>query len=205
MLFNCSDWSYCLSSSQITAAVHRPFLYRANNYLFPYCIDLFILLLCTPVFHVVSNVPFLCFIWPPWPIYCLYLPYLTSFAHIVYRVIFLLCLCNSVLLYVSNCFALSWPGGSCKWQLVLNLPTWLKKGEINWNPKCLPFEMTCWDGPSFCGGHFMQHLRPSGGHSAIWPINDPHHSRNSIIRRFVIGLWRKVQYNICTSLSPLYA
>jgi hypothetical protein len=36
--------------------------------------------------------------------------------------------CNSVLLFVSNCFALSWPGLSCKWELILNLPTWLNKG-----------------------------------------------------------------------------
>ena len=35
-----------------------------------------------------------------------------------------------MLLFVLNCFALSWPGSSCKWELVLNLPTWLNKGEI---------------------------------------------------------------------------
>ena len=40
-------------------------------------------------------------------------------------------MCNSVSLYVSNCFALSWPGRNCKWELFLNLPTWLNKGEIN--------------------------------------------------------------------------
>jgi hypothetical protein len=66
--------------------------------------------------------------------FCLYLPYLTSFAHIVYRLVSV-CLfysmCNSVLLYVSNCFALSWPGRNCKRELVLNLPTWLNKDEIN--------------------------------------------------------------------------
>ena len=39
-------------------------------------------------------------------------------------------MCNSVLLFVSQCFALSWPGRSCKWELVLNWPTWLNKGEI---------------------------------------------------------------------------
>uniref|UniRef100_A0A4W5LBB8 B30.2/SPRY domain-containing protein n=1 Tax=Hucho hucho TaxID=62062 RepID=A0A4W5LBB8_9TELE len=51
-----------------------------------------------------------------------YLPYLTSFAHFVYRFVFFstvlltVCLfysmCNSVLLYVLNCSALSWPGGT---------------------------------------------------------------------------------------------
>ena len=39
-------------------------------------------------------------------------------------------MCNSVLLYVSNCFALSWPGRNCKLELVLNLPTWLNKGDV---------------------------------------------------------------------------
>jgi hypothetical protein len=39
-------------------------------------------------------------------------------------------MCNSVLLFVSHCFSLSWPGRSCKRELVLNWPTWLNKGEI---------------------------------------------------------------------------
>uniref|UniRef100_A0A8K9XH44 Reverse transcriptase domain-containing protein n=1 Tax=Oncorhynchus mykiss TaxID=8022 RepID=A0A8K9XH44_ONCMY len=55
-------------------------------------------------------------------LFCLYLPYLTSFAHIVYRLVYTVLLtvclfysmCNSVSLYVSNCFALSWPGRNCK-------------------------------------------------------------------------------------------
>ena len=41
-----------------------------------------------------------------------------------------LCVTNYVLLFLSHCFALSWPGRSCKWELVLNWPTWLNKGEI---------------------------------------------------------------------------
>jgi hypothetical protein len=40
-------------------------------------------------------------------------------------------MCNSVLLSVSHCFALSWPGRSCKWERVLNEPTWLNKGELS--------------------------------------------------------------------------
>ena len=36
-----------------------------------------------------------------------------------------LCCC-----FLSHCFALSWPGCSCKLELVLNWPTWLNKGEI---------------------------------------------------------------------------
>jgi hypothetical protein len=59
---------------------------------------------------------------PPLPNYSPYLPYLTSFAHTVY-ILFFYCIidcmfvysmCNSVLLYVSNCYALAWPGRSCK-------------------------------------------------------------------------------------------
>jgi hypothetical protein len=53
--------------------------------------------------------------------------------------IFLLCywlyVCLSVTLCCcfccfSYCFALSWPSRSCKWELVLNWPAWLNKGEI---------------------------------------------------------------------------
>jgi hypothetical protein len=50
-----------------------------------------------------------------------YLPYLTSFAHTVYRLfycvidcMFVYSMCNSVLLFVSHCFALPRPGRSCK-------------------------------------------------------------------------------------------
>ena len=38
-------------------------------------------------------------------------------------------MCNSVLLFVSHCFALSLPGRSCRWELVLNWPTCLNIGE----------------------------------------------------------------------------
>ena len=73
-----------------------------------------------------------------------YLPNLTTFAHTVYR-FFLLCywlyICLSyVLLFLSHCFALSWPGRSCKWELVLNWPTWLNKGEIK---KCKVMIHSC--------------------------------------------------------------
>jgi hypothetical protein len=62
------------------------------------------------------------------------LPYLrTPFAHTVYRFFYCVidCMfvyptCNSVL-FVVHCFALSWPGCSCKSELVLNWPTWLKQ------------------------------------------------------------------------------
>jgi hypothetical protein len=55
--------------------------------------------------------------------------------------------CVTVLLFVSHCFALSWPGRSCKWELVLNWPTWLNKGEVKKNnEKCL----TNWKGILIC-------------------------------------------------------
>ena len=64
------------------------------------------------------------------------LPYLrTPFAHTVYRFFDCVIDCTFVysmfvLLFVSHHFALSWPGRSCKWELVLNWPPWLNKGEI---------------------------------------------------------------------------
>ena len=33
-------------------------------------------------------------------------------------------------LFLSHCFVLSWPGSSCKWELVLNWPMCLNKSEI---------------------------------------------------------------------------
>jgi hypothetical protein len=109
----------------------------------------FILLLCTPsfLFLLCTFVPLQMYHSSVWlailyllchhGLFCLYLPYLTSFAHIVYRVVYTVLLtvclfysmCKSVSLYVSYCFALSWPGRNCKWQVVVNLPNWLNKGE----------------------------------------------------------------------------
>ena len=59
---------------------------------------------------------------PPWPIYCL-TPLILPHLHMLYIYIFSYCIidcmfiysmCNSVMLFVPNCFALSWPGRSCK-------------------------------------------------------------------------------------------
>ena len=140
----------CQSSSQITAPVHSSSVNSASNLPHPHTvfIYLFILFLRTPVSllaHSSSAHPtipvfnrYIVITSPPWPIYCLYLSYPTSFAHAVY--IFFYCIiagmfvysmCISVVLYVTNCYALSWPGRSCKWELVLNYPTWLNNGEIN--------------------------------------------------------------------------
>ena len=71
-----------------------------------------------------ANLPFQCFTcyivftFPPWPFFAftsLISPHLLT---PVYTVLLTVCLfysmCNSVLLYVSNCFALSWPGRNCK-------------------------------------------------------------------------------------------
>ena len=63
------------------------------------------------------------------------LPYLPTLLHLhtLYIDFFIMCLtvclfmCNYVLLFLSHCFALSWPGRSYKWKLVLNWSTWLNK------------------------------------------------------------------------------
>ena len=70
------------------------------------------------------------------PLLAYLFPYLlTSFPHTVHRFfycvidcMFVYPMCNSVLSFLSHCFALSWPGRSCKWELVLNWPTWLNIG-----------------------------------------------------------------------------
>jgi hypothetical protein len=61
------------------------------------------------------------------------LPYLPTLLHlhtlyIDFSIVLLtvrLFMCNSVLLSLSHCYVLSWPGHRCKWVLVLNWPTWL--------------------------------------------------------------------------------
>ena len=80
---------------------------------------------CTSITPV-SNC-YIAIILPLWPIYCLIsliLPHLhTLHIDVSYCIIdcmFVYSMYNSVLLFVSHCFALSWPGRSCKWELVLN-------------------------------------------------------------------------------------
>jgi hypothetical protein len=46
--------------------------------------------------------------------------YRLLFFPIVLLTVCLFIPCLTVLLFVSHCFALSWPGHSCKWELVLN-------------------------------------------------------------------------------------
>jgi hypothetical protein len=48
-------------------------------------------------------------------------------------------MCYSLFLVLPYCFAWSWPGRSWKWELVLNWPTWLNKGEVK---KFAPLIMT---------------------------------------------------------------
>ena len=131
----------CQSSLQITAPVHSPSVNSPPSYLIPILLFIYLFaslhpststctfIFCTSitlVFKLISHYG---------------LPYrydLTSFAHTVYRLfyfvidcMFVYSMCNTVLLFMSHCFALSWPGLSCKWELVLKWPTWLNKGEIN--------------------------------------------------------------------------
>ena len=127
----------CQSSSQITAPIHSPSVNSPSNYLIP-ILYLFIYLAplhpsistCTIIFCTSTIPVFNCYIvitLPPWPIYCLnslMLPYLHTlhidFFYCIIDCMFVYSMCNSVLLYVLNCFALSWPGRSCKWGLALN-------------------------------------------------------------------------------------
>ena len=115
----------CQSSSQITAPVHSPSVNSPSIFptSSPYCIYLFILLLCTPVSLLAhsssahSAIPvFNCYFvitLPPWPIYCIFS--LTSFAHAVYRFFYRIIdfmsvysMCNSVVVCVELlCFILA--------------------------------------------------------------------------------------------------
>ena len=117
----------CQRSSQMTAPVHSQFVNSPSNYLTPYTvIYLFIfaplhpsISTCTFIFCTSITPMFNCYIVitsPPWPIYCLYLPYLTSFAHTVYRLFYCIidcmfvysmcnsvcCLCRTALLYLDQ-------------------------------------------------------------------------------------------------------
>jgi hypothetical protein len=131
---NCkSHWSF-QSSLPITAPVHKPIFKIAHpttsspyNFFAPQYLFLHIIICTsfTPVLMLNCNYfATMAYLLP-------YLPSLTIFAHTVYSFFycvidctFIYPMCNTVLL-LSHCFALSWPGSSCKWQLVLNWPTWL--------------------------------------------------------------------------------
>ena len=86
----------CQSSSQIIAPVHSPSVNSPSNYLITIAHNLIL-----PHLH-------------------------TLYIHFFYCVIdctFVNFMCYSVLLFVSHCFALSWRGRSCKWEVVLNWTT----------------------------------------------------------------------------------
>ena len=113
----------CQSSLPITVPVHSPSVNSPTNYLIPTLLFLFALLhpsisTCTSITPVLTlNCNYFATM-----VYLLpYLPNLITFAHTVHRVfycvidcMFVYPMCNSVLLFSSHCFALSWPGGSCK-------------------------------------------------------------------------------------------
>ena len=79
---------------------------------------------CTLIFCTSITPVFNCYIViisPLWPIYCLtslILPHLHTlyidFLDCIIDCMFVYSMCNSVLLFVLHCFALSWPGRSCK-------------------------------------------------------------------------------------------
>ena len=140
----------CQSSSQIIAPVHSPSVNSPSNYLIPILLFIFWLLcaLVSLLAHSSSaHLSLQCLIAklklfsPLWPIHCFtshILPHLHTlsiyfFLYYVIDCMFVYSMCNSVLSFVSHCFALSWRERSCKWELVLNWPTWLNKGEKNAN------------------------------------------------------------------------
>ena len=110
----------CQSGLPITVPVHSPSVNSTPNYLIP--ILSFVLLFCTPVsllahhhLHIFNSQRLISKMSPLWPIN------LTTFAHTLHRlfycVIYCTCvypMCNSMLLFLSHCFDLSWPGRSCK-------------------------------------------------------------------------------------------
>ena len=145
----------CQSSSQITARLHSPSVNSPSNYLIPILLLLFIyfaplhpsIFTCTFIFCTSITPVLNCsivIISPIWHIYCLYLPYPTSFAHTVYRFFYcvigctfvyvcvtLWCLCRTTLLYLGqvavvneNLFSTGLPG----WIKVFStgLPGWIK-------------------------------------------------------------------------------
>ena len=133
----------CQRSLLIMALVHSPSVNSPANYLIPILLFIFCsfapeyvylhIIICTyitPVLMLNCNcLAIMAYVLPV-------VPNLTTFAHTVYRFFFCVIVCTFVypmcnfVLFVSHCLALSWPGHSCKWELVLNWPTWLNKGEI---------------------------------------------------------------------------
>jgi hypothetical protein len=105
------------SSLPITAPVHSLPVNSPPNYLIPtflYICSFAPQYLYLHIYHSSVNAK-LYFFSPLWPIYCL-----STFAHTVYRFFYCVIDCTSVypmcnsVLFVSHCFALSWPGRSCK-------------------------------------------------------------------------------------------
>ena len=72
----------------------------------------------------------------PFWLYTLY----TDFS-IVIDCTFVYPMCNSVL-FLLHCFALAWPGHSCKWELVHNWPTWWNK-IVPWGYFCTSHTIGC--------------------------------------------------------------
>jgi hypothetical protein len=115
----------CQSSSQITAPLHRPSVNSPSNYLIPHTVVYLIyfaplhpsistctLIFCTSITPVFNF--YIVIILPLWPIYCLtslIQPHLHKlyiyFFYCVIDCMFAYPMFNSVLLFVSHCFALS--------------------------------------------------------------------------------------------------
>ena len=119
----------CQSSSPITVPVHSPSVNSTLNYLILILLCIYFcyfapqyfylhIIICTPITPVLmpnfNYFTSMAYLLP-------YLPNITTFpltVHIFYSCVidctFVYPLCNSMLLFLSHCFALSWPGRSCK-------------------------------------------------------------------------------------------
>ena len=125
------------SSSRITAPVHSPSIIQPKQLPLPL---LYLFSSFAPHYFYfyfahssTANLPFQCFTCyivftlPPWPVFVftsLISPHLLTLYIDLFLLYYWLYVCFTpcvtVLLYVSHCFALSWQGRNCKWELVLN-------------------------------------------------------------------------------------
>ena len=79
-----------------------------------YLFYLFILLLCTPLFGFLLCTFFHYKSTKSTIYHSLLTSYIDLFFYCIIDCMLVYPMCNSMLLYVSNCFALSWPGRNCK-------------------------------------------------------------------------------------------
>ena len=133
-----------LSSLPLAAAVHSPAVNSPSNYLpHPHIVFIYLFSLlhtsistCTSSSAHISlqckllNCNYLATMAYLLPTSLLHLHTLyTDFSTVLLTVLLFIPRVFLCCYFLSHCFALSWPGRSCKCKPVLNWPTWLNKGE----------------------------------------------------------------------------